>query len=183
MRQNMASDLNKAKGFIEDELNKLDPYEMQELVAGILRGMGYKTRVSPRGADRGIDIFASPDGLGLEEPRIFVEVKHRSSTMGSQDLRAFLGGRKAGDRCLYVSTGGFSKDAKYEAERATVPLTLIDLPALRELLLEHYEKLDPETRQTCLCRGYTGRSWGRSDGPEVTQTTGCSRPPCWGTTA
>ena len=67
--------------------------------------------------------------------------------MGSQDLRSFLGGRQQGDRCLYVSTGGFSKDARYEAERSSVPLTLIDLPALRELVIEHYEQLDPEVRQ------------------------------------
>jgi restriction system protein len=147
IHQLMADYAGKADAFIEDLLNQLDAYEMQELVAGILRAMGYKTRISAKGADRGVDIFASPDGLGLEEPRIFVEVKHRSASMGSQELRAFLGARKAGDRCLYVSTGGFSKDAKYEAERSMVPLTLIDLPALRELLLEHYEKLDTETKQ------------------------------------
>ncbi len=38
--------------------------------------------------------------------------------MGSKEIRAFLGGRKQGDKCLYVSTGGFSKDAHYEADRA-----------------------------------------------------------------
>ena len=145
LRQEM---VDKAGEFIEDLLAALDPYEMQDLVAGVLRAMGYKTRVSPKGADRGVDIFASPDGLGLQEPRIFVEVKHRKTTsMSSYDLRSFLGGRQQGDRCLYVSTGGFSKDARYEAERSTVPLTLIDLPALRELVVEHYEQLDLEVRQ------------------------------------
>lgn len=145
LRQEM---VDKAGEFIEDLLAALDPYEMQDLIAGVLRAMGYKTRVSPKGADRGVDIFASPDGLGLQEPRIFVEVKHRKTTaMGSPDLRSFLGGRQQGDRCLYVSTGGFSKDARYEAERSSVPLTLIDLPALRELVVEHYEQLDPEVRQ------------------------------------
>lgn len=140
--------VEKSNEFIEDRIAKLGPYELQDLVAGILRAMGYKTRVSPPGADRGVDIFASPDGLGLQEPRIFVEVKHRlKSAMGSSELRAFLGGRKPTDRCLYVSTGGFTKDASYEADRAAVPLTLIDLPRLRELLLSHYEALDQETRQ------------------------------------
>lgn len=46
---------------------------MRDLVAGILRAMGYKARVSPLGPDGGHDIFASPDGLGVEEPRIFKE--------------------------------------------------------------------------------------------------------------
>lgn len=138
----------KARDFVEDRIARLGPYEMQDLVAGVLRAMGYKTRVSPPGPDGGHDIFASPDGLGLEEPRIFVEVKHRSSTqIGAPEIRSFLGGRRTGDRCLYVSTGGFTKDAKSEAQRASVPLTLVDLGQLRELLVDYYEKLDPETQQ------------------------------------
>ncbi|MFC1707989.1 restriction endonuclease [Planctomycetota bacterium] len=63
----------RAEQFIEDRGARLDWQEMQELVAGILRAMGYRTRVSDPGPDRGVDIFASPDGLGLQEPRIFVE--------------------------------------------------------------------------------------------------------------
>lgn len=139
--------LEKADEFIEDAISSLDWKEMQELVAGILRAMGYRTSVSQGGSDRGVDIFASPDGLGLQEPRIFVEVKHRPQTaMGSKEIRAFLGGRKQGDRCLYISTGGFTKDAFYEAERASTPMTLLNLPGLRKLLVEHCEQLDAETR-------------------------------------
>ena len=65
---------SRAKEFIKDRLIVLDWDEMQEIVAGALRAMGYKTRVSPQGSDRGKDIVASPDGLGLEQPRIVVEV-------------------------------------------------------------------------------------------------------------
>jgi restriction system protein len=138
---------DKAGAFVEDAISRLDWEQVQHLVAGILRSMGYQTRVSEPGPDRGVDIFASPDGLGLQEPRIFVEVKHRPGTaMGTKELRAFLGGRKANDKCLYVSTGGFTKDAHYEAERSNIALTLITLPRLRELLLERYEQLDAPTR-------------------------------------
>ncbi len=119
---------------------------MQHLVAGVLRAMGYRTTVAEAGPDRGVDIFASPDGLGLEEPRIFVEVKHRAAQMGSKEIRSFVGGRRKGDKCLYVSTAGFSKDAHYEADRAEVALQLITLPKLRQLVVDYYEKLDPETR-------------------------------------
>lgn len=134
------------QGLVEDRIMKLSPSEVPELIAGILRAMGYKTRVSKPGPDRGVDVFASPDGLGLQEPRIFVEVKHRSTAMGAPDLRALLGGRKPGDRCIYVSTGGFTKDAHYEADRSSIPLSLVDLERLRELLVHHYEKADAETR-------------------------------------
>ncbi|MCW5675374.1 MAG: restriction endonuclease [Xanthobacteraceae bacterium] len=145
---NILDDLkSRAKEFIKDRLVELDWEQMQELVAGVLRAMGYKTRVSPQGADRGKDIVASPDGLGFEQPRIVVEVKHRpNQQIGAQDIRSFLGGRHKDDRGLYVSTGGFSKDAKYEADRAAIPLALIDVDELVEQVIEYYEKLDLETR-------------------------------------
>ena len=139
--------LEKSEEAIEDRIARLNWEEMQELIAGILRAMGYKTDISPRGSDRRVDIFASPDGLGLEEPRIFVEVKHRpNQSMNAQDLRSFLGGRAEGDRCLYVSTGGFTKDARYEADRAKTGVRLLTLVDLRRLLVENYEKLDEEIR-------------------------------------
>lgn len=133
--------------FIKDRVNSLAWDEMQELVAGLLRAMGYKTRISPSGSDRGKDIIASPDGLGFEDPRIVVEVKHRSAAMGSQEIRSFLGGRHDNDKGLYVSTGGFSKDARYEAERGRIPVTLMDLDDLVKTLLEHYENMDVEMQR------------------------------------
>lgn len=132
---------------IKDLVSALDWEEMQELVAGLLRAMGYKTQVSPSGPDRGKDIIASPDGFGFENPRIVVEVKHRSGRMGSQELRSFLGGRHKDDRGLYVSTGGFSKDAYYEAERANVPVMLWTMDHLVRALIDHYEATDAETKR------------------------------------
>jgi restriction system protein len=143
LRKDMQS---RAHEFIKDKINKLDWEQMQELVAGVLRAMGYKTQVSPAGADRGKDIIASPDGFGFEQPRIIVEVKHRKAAMGSQEIRSFLGGRHKDDKGLYVSTGGFSKDALYEADRASIPLTLMDLDSLVNAITAHYENMDMETR-------------------------------------
>ena len=138
--------IDKSDEFIADQIAKLDWDQLQELVAGIVRAMGYRTRVSKRGPDRGVDVFASPDGLGLEEPRIFIEVKHREGAIGAQGIRSFLGGRRDDDRCLYVGTGGFSREARYETERSQIPLTLIAMPELRELFVDYYESLDSEIR-------------------------------------
>ncbi|SEK50259.1 restriction system protein [Kosakonia sacchari] len=131
---------------IKDRINALDPKEMEYLVAGVLRSMGYKTQVSPVGPDRGKDIIASPDGFGFENPRIVVEVKHRKGQMGSPEIRSFIGGRHKEDRGLYVSTGGFTKDARYEADRSTIPLTLWTLEDLVRTLIENYEQVDIETK-------------------------------------
>lgn len=139
---------NQAFELTKDRITKLGWDDMQQLVAGLLRAMGYKTRVSPMGADRGKDIVASPDGLGLSNPRIVVEVKHRpGGQMGSAEVRSFLGGRHKDDKGLYVSTGGFSKEARYEADRASIPLTLMDLDDLVEAILDHYEQMDPDAKQ------------------------------------
>ncbi len=112
--ESMAS---RAHEFIKDKVNELTWEEMQELVAGLLRSLGYKTRVSEVGPDRGKDIVASPDGFGFEAPRIVVEVKHRKGAMGAPEVRSFLGGRNPQDKGLYVSTGGFTREARYEAEK------------------------------------------------------------------
>ncbi|HUG71545.1 MAG TPA: restriction endonuclease [Pirellulaceae bacterium] len=132
---------------IKDAIVALSDRDVEQLVASILRAMGYRARVTPVGPDRGVDVIASPDGLGLEEPRIKAEVKHRPKTsMGAPELRSFIGGLRQGDRGLYVSTGGFTKEARYEAERSTVPLTLIDLDDFASLVTTHYEDFDVEGR-------------------------------------
>jgi restriction system protein len=136
----------KSHEFMKDAISRLDWEEMQYLVAGLLRAMGYRTRVSRRGPDRGRDVIASPDGLGLEEPRIVVEVKHRQGVASTQMLRSFLGGLRGTDRGIFVSTGGFSREAQYEAERSNVPCSLIDLDHFVELITDYYDKFDPESR-------------------------------------
>jgi restriction system protein len=136
----------KAHEFIKDKVSKFDWDDMERLVAGILRAMGYKTRITPQGPDRGRDIEASPDGLGLVDPRIIVEVKHRSGQISRSDITSFIGGLRSGHKGIYVSTGGFSKDAKYEAERATIPITVLNLDDLINLIVQYYDSFDSETK-------------------------------------
>lgn len=131
---------------IKDRVNQFDWEDMERLVAGLLKAMGYCARVMPKGPDGGRDVVASPDALGLESPRIVAEVKHRKGAMGAPAVRAFIGGLRAGDRGLYVSTGGFTKEARYEADRANIPVRLLDLDAFVRHYVEIYDKTDDDTR-------------------------------------
>ena len=131
---------------IKDRVNQLDWEDMERLVAGLLKAMGYCARVMPKGPDGGRDVVASPDALGLESPRIVAEVKHRKGAMGAPAVRSFIGGLRAGDRGLYVSTGGFTKEARYEADRANVPVRLLDLDAFVRHYVEVYDKTNDDTR-------------------------------------
>jgi restriction system protein len=107
--------------------------------------MGYKTKISPPGSDRGKDIEASSNGLGLKEPHIIVEVKHREGTMCSQHL-SFIAALRPRHKGLYDSLGGFTKGAKYEADRANNQVSLIDPDELVNLNINYYDNFDAKAR-------------------------------------
>ena len=142
VEQIYADQLSRSHEFIKDRLNRLDPRNMEHLAAALLRSLGLRTTVTPGGPDRGVDVVASSDGLGLQPPRILCEVKHRKGQIGAPDIRSFIAALRGDDRGLYVSTGGFTKEAKYEADRAAKPITLLDLDELAKLVVEHYERFD-----------------------------------------
>lgn len=50
---------------IKDRIVALSWEDMESLVAGLLRAMGYRTTLTSKGGDQGRDVIASPDGLGL----------------------------------------------------------------------------------------------------------------------
>ena len=59
---------------IKDRVNQLDWEDMERLVAGMLKAMGYYARVIPKDPDDGRDVVASPDAPELESPQIVAEV-------------------------------------------------------------------------------------------------------------
>ncbi len=133
----------KSEELITDLIAKIDPYDIQDLVAGLLEAMGYKTHVSPPGRDGGVDIIAHPDPLGFEAPRIKVQVKHRKEAAGGPMIRELKGVLTEGEKGLFVSTGGFTTEGKNEA-RKTSNITLMDADEFVKQLIEHYEKLDSD---------------------------------------
>jgi len=62
-----------------------------QLIAAILRAHGYQTRVSPPGADKGVDIVASQGALGFDSPRLVVQVKSGDIVADQPTLQSLLG--------------------------------------------------------------------------------------------
>jgi len=127
----------------------MNPYEFQELVAALLRAMGYHLAwVSPPGPDQGLDILAYTDPLGAMGPRIKVQVKRRADKISVDGLRAFmalLGGQDVG---IFISTGGFTSEAQREVRgQENRRISLIDLQRFFDLWVEHYSKVQEEDRQ------------------------------------
>ena len=61
-------------------------------------------------------------------------------------------GRGASYRGLYVSTGGFTQEARYKADRANTPVTLVELDRLATLLTPYHDRLDSDTQTLMLLR-------------------------------
>jgi restriction system protein len=128
---------------IEKYVQAINPYDLQKLVAALLRAMGYHVSwIAPPGPDKGIDILAHNDALGTSTPRIKVQVKRRADKITVDGLRSFMAMLGEQDVGIFVSTGGFTSDAESEARtKETRKLTLVDLEKLVELWVEHYDKI------------------------------------------
>jgi restriction system protein len=124
------------------------PYEFQDLVAALLRAMGYHTPfVAPKGKDGGIDIIAYLDPLGAQTPRIKVQVKHKPETaIGASDVRALSGVLKTGDIALFVTSGIYSTDARNAASGNDKCIRLLYGDDFIEMWQEYYDKMSDDDK-------------------------------------
>jgi restriction system protein len=134
---------------VEEHLGTINPYDFQDMVEGLLRTMGYHVVwVAPPGPDRGVDIIAQSDPLGVGSPRIKVQVKRSGDRMSVRDIRSFLAVLAEGDVGLFVASGGFTKDAEDEARNQEKRrVMLLDLRRLFDLWVEHYDKIPEANRR------------------------------------
>ncbi|KAB2848736.1 MAG: Mrr restriction system protein [Hyphomicrobiaceae bacterium] len=134
---------------IDQFLRTMPPYEFQELAAALIRAMGYHVAwIAPPGKDGGIDILAWTDPLGTKPPRLKVQVKRQSQAVNVEGLRSFMALLGDGDVGIFISIGGFTKDAAFEARtQEKRRVTLIDLETLVDLWVEHYGRLSDEARR------------------------------------
>lgn len=134
---------------IKEYLKDLNPYEFQDLVAALLRSMGYFTPfISPKGKDGGIDIIAFQDPLGANAPRIKVQVKHRpDAAIPVDEIRGLLGLlNKEGDIGLFVTSGRFTTDSQRFARDSHIHVKLIDGDTFIGLWKDFYSKLSDEEK-------------------------------------
>ncbi len=137
-----------ARRAILDYLAGINPYTLQDLVGKLLEAMGYHlVWIAPKGRDGGLDLLAQGDPLGVKGPRIKGQVKRRDQKTTEDELRSFLSLIEQDDVGLYISLGGFTRDAEESARRASRRITLIDGDAFLDLWVEHYDRVDEDGRQ------------------------------------
>lgn len=134
---------------IKDFIRSKNPYEFQDMVAALLRAMGYHTPfISPKGKDGGLDIVAYNDPLGATSPRLKVQVKHRpDAAVPVDDIRSLTGLlNKDGDVGLFVTSGYFTSESERSARESHRHIRLLDIDNFISLWQEFYNKLSDEDK-------------------------------------
>jgi restriction system protein len=130
------------KDFILKQLaQQLKGHPFADFVAHLLNTMGYNTRVSPEGADGGIDIVAHTDELGFVPPIVKVQVKSGDGNVGDPVVSALYGKVGPDEYGLLVTLGSFTAQAASFA-RSKSNLRLIGGDELVELIFKHYDRFD-----------------------------------------
>ena len=141
---NPDSILEATKDFLLKELStNLKGFALEAFVANLLQAMGYRTILSKKGGDNGIDIVAYKDEL---PPRILVQVKSKDGDINRSPVSQLHGDLKTGDYGLFVTLSNFTPNA-IEFLKETPRVKAINGGELAELVLKYYDKLDEKFRK------------------------------------
>lgn len=111
------------------------------LISDILRAEGFSVEESPEGPDGGIDIIAGRGLLGLESPKILVQVKSpKVDRPVIQQLTGLVSSHEA-DYGLIVAWGGLTSAARQEVMSKRFRLKVWDDQDVIQAVLKNYPQL------------------------------------------
>ncbi|MHB8637981.1 MAG: restriction endonuclease [Fimbriimonadaceae bacterium] len=127
---------------------KFKGHGLARLTAAVLTAQGYKTVVSPPGADGGVDVIAGTGPLGFEEPRLVVQVKSEQSAVDVKVIRELKGVMKDfnAQHGLIVAWGGFKSSVPRETANQFFEIRLWTGDDLIQSALDNYDRLPDEIR-------------------------------------
>jgi restriction endonuclease Mrr len=114
-------------------LDGMDPYQFEELVARVYEGQGYTVKLTGGSHDGGIDLLAERNVAGARE-RVVVQCKHQQAHVGRpivQQLWGVVNSDQSYTRGDLVTSAHFSSEAAAFVEGKRV--TLIGRPLLIQL--------------------------------------------------
>jgi restriction system protein len=123
-------------------------HRLARLTGEILTAQGFTCSVSPPGPDRGVDVYAGRGALGLDSPRLVVQVKSDASPVGApvvQQLQGALSTAGA-DQALLVAWGGLTKQAQQAVAGQQFKIRVWTADELIDALCATYSQLSEELR-------------------------------------
>jgi restriction system protein len=120
-------------------------HDLARLVEAVLRAEGFFTYRSPAGPDGGIDVLAGKGPLGLDAPRLCVQVKSGNAVDVKvvRELHGVLSTANA-DQGLLVAWGGVTKSAEAEARSQFFRIRVWTADDLVDALTRNYDRLPEE---------------------------------------
>lgn len=145
------------KNLAEESLDEISDFiirnfkgdELERVVEAILKAKGFSVYHSPRGADHGVDLLASPGLLGFGSPKICVQVKATKDAIEREVLDRLIGtmANVGADYGLLVSWGGFKKTILKDQNSQFFKVRLWSRIDILNELLSCYDLLDEEIRE------------------------------------
>lgn len=123
-------------------------HDLARLVEAVLAADGFVCERKPPGADGGVDILAGRGPLGLDEPRVVVQVKSESAPVGDPVVQTLQGAitRFSASQALLVAWGGVNKNAEKFLETTKFSIRVWDASALMDALFRTYPQLPEDIR-------------------------------------
>ena len=123
---------------LQDRLINLDFQLFEDLVAKLLTEMGYKSKVTKRSRDGGIDVRATLKERKLIQNKMAIQVKRWRDKVGIDIVHKIRGSLNGDEQGLIITTSEFTKDAIKEAKNSPrQPIDLINGKELVEHLITH----------------------------------------------
>lgn len=118
-------------------------HAMADLVGALLEAQGWRIRVAPPGPDGGVDILAGRGPLGMDAPRLIVQVKSGDIVADHQTLQQLLGAMQdaGADQGLLVAWGGVTRPVQNRRADLFFKVRVWGADDIVEALMENYEAL------------------------------------------
>ena len=123
-------------------------HDLTRLIEAILTADGFMCERKPPGPDGGVDILAGTGPLGLDSPRLVVQVKSDAQPIGDPVVQTLQGAmtRFNAEQALLVAWGGVNKHAEKFLETTKFTIRVWDSTAVMNALFRTYPLLPEELR-------------------------------------
>ena len=126
-----------------EQIKETPPSLFERIVVELLVKMGYggsrkdAGKAIGRSGDEGIDGIINEDKLGLDV--IYIQAKRWKDTISRPEIQKFAGalqGQRA-KKGIFITTSGFSKEAREFTQKIDIKIILIDGDQLAQLLIDN----------------------------------------------
>jgi restriction system protein len=123
-------------------------HELSELVSALLTAEGFSCFMSPPGSDGGADVLAGMGPLGMDSPKLVVQVKSQTNPVSDTVIQQLDGAirRFKADQALLVTFGGVTGPAKNKLETEYFNIRVWTMDDILQSIYKNYNRLPNDLR-------------------------------------